>query len=764
MSVYLTDLSLEKADSYAICLNIFQPEEKTMPKFNLADIVMVKDVLVQAPRWDLNFSLLLRPRTHLYIFRAEPSKPERLFYVPWAAQPKYAWQKADSKPLPTMHEKMHALFLHKHINKNALPDITTFAEEAAKSRQIQDKRRELKDVHDGMFCDLLVQVVSEPYMRPDHSYATLWVSDYTENNSFEYKGVSSDGGSGGGGGGGTQNGAAAGEVGDPNAYLTKFGASAAKREMAKRNGDKDSKGEKHRQWRGPRGRFSMFVVCFPPHAEYIHEHAKCGNWVTMKNVRIKHGERGIEGVMPTDASQGSPLRVALVMTENMTHENMDPRFIEALRRKRDLDRVWKTEDRKRKALLDGGNEDDGRATNAKERRKLKRLQGRKPEVNPFITCEFNDKPVVPLALVLGPRHYVLEGEGGEAAVATATTATTAAAAETQPAAVTPSTAISAHLQLPFANVKFKAHVRVVDYLPKRLEDFAVRRRQDEFAILGGDEDEDEGASIWSSSEDEDGGNHAYAAGAGEGMWEWRFALLLEDASQPAVATENTDPTVAAGKDAPRPARVWAVVNDFHGQTLLGRDACDLRKDKVALAVLREKMFLLWGTLLETKTEALRLAKAAKDTKQQQAQQREEQQKVKEMAKKKAEQARAEITLNKGSLKNYPQPPIVDDQHKVDQHKDEDESAGASASDSAAEQQEPVLQKQKQKQQHTVTEQPQKSKPHSSRPFYCCLQQYGILEFVPDRDSDDDDSGKDDEGGSKRVWQQTFGMFGTTIRG
>lgn len=77
---------------------------------------------------------------------------------------------------------------------------------------------------------------------------------------------------------------------------------------------------------------------------------------------------------------------------------------------------------------------------------------------------------------------------------------------------------------PFSNFKCKAHVRVVDYFPHRIEDFAVGRQAHEMDIL----------SDYSGGEDtdpeEDMRRFKSGRGFGDKKWEWRFALQVEDAS------------------------------------------------------------------------------------------------------------------------------------------------------------------------------------------------------------------------------------------
>lgn len=96
---------------------------------------------------------------------------------------------------------------------------------------------------------------------------------------------------------------------------------------------------------------------------------------------------------------------------------------------------------------------------------------------------------------------------------------------------------------PYHFARYKANVRVVDYYPHKLEDFAVGYRPNDMDILSdysGDEDTDLEENM-----------RTFRSGKGFGnkKWEWRFALELEDA-------ESED-------------RLWVVVNNHDAQFLLG---------------------------------------------------------------------------------------------------------------------------------------------------------------------------------------------------
>ncbi|KAL8903995.1 MAG: hypothetical protein Q9207_003575, partial [Kuettlingeria erythrocarpa] len=157
--------------------------------------------------------------------------------------------------------------------------------------------------------------------------------------------------------------------------------------------------------------------------------------------------------------------------------------------------------------------------------------------------------------------------------------------------------------LPFQNLKSRALVRIVDFFPPNIADFAVRKREkSEFDVLSecsadsssseddqrrrplpdDTETEEENDAASQRADDDNNADHTP-------KWEWRFALVLEDASS-SKPTSTTPPT----------ERLTAYVTEADAVFLLKLDACNLRRKSQALAALREKLFLLWGDLEERK--------------------------------------------------------------------------------------------------------------------------------------------------------------------
>ena len=155
---------------------------------------------------------------------------------------------------------------------------------------------------------------------------------------------------------------------------------------------------------------------------------------------------------------------------------------------------------------------------------------------------------------------------------------------------------------------------MVGFFPPRLEDFAVRYKVSEYDVLS-DESGSESENSSSSSEDDQSRNAGDHNGKRDTQWAWRFCLLLEDASPGARKGEQRE-------------RMKVYVADNDAQFLLKMDAEEyvlllfsveprcatillihdnsLRKNYQALAMLREKLFILWGDLEEKKTREMAL--------------------------------------------------------------------------------------------------------------------------------------------------------------
>lgn len=156
-------------------------------------------------------------------------------------------------------------------------------------------------------------------------------------------------------------------------------------------------------------------------------------------------------------------------------------------------------------------------------------------------------------------------------------------------------------QLPFQNVCYRLLVRVVDFFPPKLEDFAVEVPMSSIV------------------------NHGYP-GMNDGTsnqrteWQWRFCLLVE----------GTEPKIS--KDQPRELMKIYVVGG-EGEHLLNLTATEsvvnvnillsmssmfayhlrsLRRHASRLDELRERIWTLWGNLEEAKQEQIATANSGDD--------------------------------------------------------------------------------------------------------------------------------------------------------
>lgn len=528
-AITLYDKSIEY-DLAGLVVNIFrQPNEiSKIPKPTAGDVLVINSAKVQSRGEGM--SLVTNKSTSFHIYSASdiPRPPQS---AKDALRPPYATRQLGE------NEHEYVSWLYHHTDKDSVPDVTTFQKQVDQSIHMKDKFCRLEDVVDSKFCDVIVHVVKAPFDEMDKT--TLWVSDYTENDSFHkfsWNGAKQSGGS----------------DGDMYSCLNTNIQAATK-------------------WTGPFGRRSMQVTCFDAHASFVNSEVQLGGWIRIRNLRIKFGNNGLnlEGALHEDRDF-SRQQVEVLKWDR---EDCDPHLKEAIRRKKEYEKLKKKQLKSLAANESGDGTGDGTGTkrkadeseelknNAKSRRKEKRGAARKKVeeqdkqaeerlgLNDLIKCESEEQPVTPLPSIIEPVSWKTTVEGEEVA-----------------------------LVLPFVCAKYRTNVRVVDFRPRKLENFATWRRSTESDILS-----DYSSDSNSESGDDDGVSTVRYSG--EKIWEWRFALQLEDA----------DPKLKGKKD-----RFWAVVDNIEAQQLTGLDACDLREDPDTLNGLREQLFKLWGNLEETK--------------------------------------------------------------------------------------------------------------------------------------------------------------------
>ncbi|ROV87692.1 hypothetical protein VMCG_10565 [Cytospora schulzeri] len=517
--ISLYDHSTEE-EGNAISLEVFLPKDQ-MPDVQAGDIIIASRVTRQ--EWQGSPSL----KSNHYASDIHVYDAPRIASCRGARSARGAL-KPSSREVhrnPEQEDEEYVLWLYNKIDN--VPDREQVASRAEQTLNIKDKFTLLQDAEYRKFADLIVQVVKEPYDLGDKM--TLWVSDYTENsNLFNKTNNASDWTDG-----------MPIRDGDAYGYTSKWSKPARSTAAEEK-------------WMGPCGHMSIQLTCWEPHADFIRSNVQVRDWIHLHNVEIGHGKSGVmnmEGFLRTDRHYPGRVYVKVLDSE-ADRETLDPRLIEAIRRKRDYEKHHRqtlkgnTKTKGEGPKPQSGNRDGRRKRKREEKARELREQEAKQEallgLNDHIKCEHADKKPVPLSSILEPVRY------------------------------------DTTFELPFTCAKYRTQARVVDFHPASLQDFAVRRKIKEYACLSDNSESDSSTSSERTV---------------KSVWEWRFALKLEEASS----------TSAKGK---KPASLWVVVDNLEGQLLTDLDAVDLRSDDHVnvLEMLRQRMFILWGDLEERKSD------------------------------------------------------------------------------------------------------------------------------------------------------------------
>ncbi|KAL2753904.1 hypothetical protein ACRALDRAFT_2028444 [Sodiomyces alcalophilus JCM 7366] len=526
-SLTLYDLSTENMGSDLV-LNIFRPQPM-MPEVGAGDVIVMLSTKVQQYRNDSQLSLITNKQTKIQIYEAT-----KIPHYPKSARTALKPDKSHSSKEPSPVVEQYASWLYHRIDKDCVPDAAEFQERANQSINIKKKFSLLQDVRQDMFYDLIVQVAKAPFDLGDK--VTVWVTDYTENTTFFHFAL----------GGGDLSGLHQGQQEDPTGIRS----------------------ELYDGFTGPFGKRCMQITCYEPHAAVIRSQACKGTFVRLRNVQVKYGSNGsnLEGFLREDRDLSVAKVQIDILDPKESSENTSPKLKDLLRRKRSYEKERKSQLKELHAEARGkkrqATSHPGSKPNAKQRRAQAREHARKKMqeeqdsndeallgLNDHVKCEHTDQPVTPLSVILERHIYRTTSHG-----------------------------VSIDCQLPFTCARYRVNVRVVDFFPPRLEDFACPRRVSEYEALS-----DYSSSSSSSEDDDMSMSDEFGR---ERVWEWRFALCLEQASHPSAKRP--------------PENLWAIVTNADAQLLTGLDACDLRSRQDTLASLRERMFTLWGNLEEVK--------------------------------------------------------------------------------------------------------------------------------------------------------------------
>lgn len=361
----LYDISVQH-EFESLSVNIFRQEDE-MPTVHCGDVMLLTSVKVryrdykqiirshsfQVQRYNMEaVSLLTHYTTAIHIYKAgEIPKPP----ADAACALRPPSRKKDK--LPGERENSYVSYMFHSIDKGRVPDEHEFEVMKIQSKNVKDKFYQLKDVRDGTFCDIIAQVVKEPYDLVDKM--NVWVSDYTENPTFYHYAF--------GGGSLTE-----GRDGDPFGYTNKY---------AKEIGPGV-------EWKGPFGKRSIQLTIWEPHASVIREREiTVGTWLSLKNLQIKYGHNGsnLEGFLREDRGAHGPKINISPLDPMGDPESIGQNLKDALRRKRDYERAKKEQlkgiaeaaqaGQKRRAT--GSLESEPQKMNSKQRRKANRANKQK---------------------------------------------------------------------------------------------------------------------------------------------------------------------------------------------------------------------------------------------------------------------------------------------------------------------------------------------------------------------------------------------------
>lgn len=643
-------------------LNIFCSKAKMPSTPSFADVIIVSQAKTQLHGGYL--SLLASNTTYIHILPAvgipknknDASKLKNL----WIS---YSNDRASSTRkliAPSVSETRYAISMNN--KKNDISSLTVRSEFDSRSdstKNTKEKFELVENVRAGFFYNIIGEV--RRFWPSSEACTTVYLSDYTA-----------------------------------NSRLFDYDVSIESQDSCDLDGDEFnfiSADKKKTKLPGPYGKLVIQITFWDEDAAFIKDHVQCGDWLYIKNIRIKVSQNDLlEGVVHSEEGK--------IHTQNLKLGScpmeINKRFKAALQRKQ----AWwhnfeqnlagekkkqPIENTRSKRKYDDENESRvPRNKNKRQRRKEFKVEAEKNaakkdakvaaclELNENVQDIYPNQIIVPLRSVL--HNNQLSKPGSDIVYA------------------------------PFSNFKYRVTVRVVDYFPHLIEDFAVLCSETVRDLsLGSNEAEDDCINKREN-------------------WEWRFSLLLEDASMTKTRTKE---------------RVWVIVDNVAAQGLLNieEDAADLRINRDLLDKVKEQLFKLWGDLEERKSAHIqKFTECSRD--------------VPPPSSTDSGMSFISSNINIGTQ------PDLDSENEI------------SNTNLQFDKEAPTLQVKQCHVTDSIDTRGNTSKTldltrlstgiiPSNKAFICCIQQYGVK--VPE-----DDISKADAGHHKR-WQRLYGLFGTTIQ-
>jgi len=358
------------------------------------------------------------------------------------------------------------------------------------------KFRLLKDVSENAYYDLVGEVVK--LWRTD-LYTTMYWTDYTPNKLVQpittgNEAIEKD------------------RDGDPYGFTSDI--------------------RSRKEWTGPTGQLCLQIFLWPPHSHWASHNVSEGDIVFIRNVRIgtRNNDKYLRADLNEDQRHPEQIDVRKMNTSDQRYRDLMDRRERYWAQKEihSEKRLSKREKKKRKKEKEraekntaAGQQNQQTASDADESDDA--LPHKKPAVQrasnsnsksiilafdhgglscPPVTCRNPEQPLITVGNVLDTPHRAYATPRG------------------QP------------LQLPFINQNCRVRVRVVDFWPAKLEDFA--RPVSESAL----------SCTQSQSQD-----YSLASTAPP-TWEWVFGLLVEDAEAPPPGQKPAQMNlIVSGKDA-----------------------------------------------------------------------------------------------------------------------------------------------------------------------------------------------------------------------
>ncbi|KAF1921424.1 hypothetical protein BDU57DRAFT_49047 [Ampelomyces quisqualis] len=301
------------------------------------------------------------------------------------------------------------------------------------------------------------------------------------------------------------------------------------------------------EWKGPYGQYTINVLLYGNNATWARDNAAVGEYLFLKNMHAKMSPANkLEGVLHDDRQRPNQIDIRKLMKGSDIDEIVQRR------------KAYENSRKKKSAfeeLQSAPNNPLAKSSKSKKAEKKARQRLHKEQEQ---------------------REIAEQAEEWEAKRSGNNLNIKAAHPEAKPSTIS-EIVFNPHLnaqtprynefKLPFINSRHRARVRVVDFFPPEIELFAHASND----------------PAWDKRAKKKDLNNSTT----KTRWEWGFILLVEDAKLPPDTVSE---------------KLRLMVGNDGAQYLLGMDAQNLKTNIQLRTKLEEKLFILWGNLLELKTE------------------------------------------------------------------------------------------------------------------------------------------------------------------